>query len=74
MVCLSDGDGNGDGDGDDDDDDEANDFLISDLVGRSADTQADHGDDQYRPPQAGDRVLVCIRPAGRCRSTRPNLT
>lgn len=26
---------------------------------------------QYRPPQAGDRVLVCIRPAGRCRSTRP---
>ena len=29
---------------------------------------------QYRPPQAGDRVLVCIRPAGRCRSTRPSLT
>ena len=25
---------------------------------------------QYRPPQAGDRVLVCIRPAGWRRSTR----
>ena len=30
--------------------------------------------DQYRPPEAGDRVLVCIRPASRCRSTRPSLT
>ena len=29
---------------------------------------------QNRLPQAGDRVLVCIRPAGRCRSTRPSLT
>ena len=29
---------------------------------------------QYRPPEAGDRVLVCIRPAGLCHSTRPSLT